>query len=148
MDKRKHAITVGVFDMLHEGHFNLFRRLLERGENVSVFVHDDRSTCENKGRFPVQSTVHRYTNVMAAFQMLGADMLYVTVAHVFDANPAPALAAFWERQRYRGDAAFVRGDDMPDFPARREVEALGWEVELVPYTKGVSSTARRERECL
>lgn len=42
-------------------------------------------------------------------------------------------------------AAYVRGDDMPDFPCRSVVENL-MPIKFLPYTEGVSSTLlRREK---
>jgi glycerol-3-phosphate cytidylyltransferase len=137
---KKYAMTVGVFDCLHEGHVNLFKRMREVAERVVVIVHDDRSTFENKGRFPVQRLGHRVENLQACG-------LVDEVRTVSSADPSTAialvLALVEEDKKKAEDCLFVRGDDWKDFPGKKVVEDMGIEIEFVPYTQGVSTSQIR-----
>jgi cytidyltransferase-like protein len=55
--------TVGCFDLFHDGHVNLIRRMREIGKKVIVGVHDSRSIYKLKNRVPVDSTEKRMLNV-------------------------------------------------------------------------------------
>ena len=58
-------------------------------------------------------------------------------------NPAPYLLCSFHLKE--GETAmYVRGDDMPNFPARATVEKV-MPVKLLPYTQGVSSTDLRAK---
>lgn len=136
------AVTVGVFDCLHEGHINLFKKMKELGKEIVVLVHSDVSTFENKGRFPVQKLSHRCDNLYACE--------YVdTVLCVTRKDPTSMLAQVFskiedETLNRSEDYVFVRGDDWSDFPGRKIVEDKGVEIVLIPYTKGVSTSQIRE----
>lgn len=127
------ALTVGCFDLLHEGHANLIGRMRQVGSPL-VLLHDDLSIWVNKGRMPVQPYHQRALNLTVAFD--------VPVLPVNDPDPSGALADVL--QSVSGPHVFVRGDDWPDFPGRAALEAAEVRVLLVPYTAGVSTTARRE----
>jgi len=129
------ALTAGCFDMLHEGHVNLLKRMREHGTAI-VLLLDDMAIFRAKGRFPVQEYEHRRHNLILA----GAD----TVIPLHLADPSERIvflvhnvsppATLWR---------FFRGDDWPDFPGRVVLKRLGVPVTLVPYTQGVSSSMRR-----
>lgn len=128
------TITVGVFDLLHEGHVNLLREMREMAQDGSVLVglHSGRSTFLNKGRFPVQRTSHREHNL----KMTGlVDRVFI----VRDCDPGHRLRT----ELAHGEWTYLRGDDWPDFPGRDVIEEHGIPIVLVPYTKGTSSTERR-----
>ena len=138
---KKYAITVGVFDCLHEGHVNLFKRMCELGEHVVVIVHDDQSTFQNKGRFPVQKWEHRMENLQACG-------LVDEIRRVANADPSNAigllLAVCEESERTKADDfVYVRGDDWQNFPGRKTIEDAGVEIVLIPYTEGVSTSQIR-----
>lgn len=130
------AITVGVFDMFHEGHANLLTRMNELADEVTVFVHDCKSTYRNKGRFPVQELNHRMINIKST-------KLAGKVVPVFD--PDPGYAIFHQFRSESGSMVYVRGDDWPDFPGKNVVEDLGMDIKLIPYTEGISSTKIRSQ---
>jgi cytidyltransferase-like protein len=126
------SITVGCFDMLHEGHAALLHRMREYGP-VTVLIHDDRGVWELKKRMPVQSVEHRESNLYLSG-------LARTVRRVYGNDPSHDLDFLLAN----GDWTFVRGDDMPDFPGRAVVETRKVPIVLLPYTRGVSSSQRRD----
>ena len=132
------VLTVGVFDMLHEGHAKLFERMAEKGTPV-VLVHDDRSVFDLKKRFPVQTLSQRMRNII--------DTGLVAQGDVYDLRSVdPSEWLRWIVTVRKG-CTFMRGDDMPEFPGHRTLRELGIPVELVPYSKGISSSQRRRDEC-
>lgn len=126
------VVTVGCFDLLHEGHANLLRAMRKKGK-VVVLVHDDASIWALKGRMPVQSIDHREHN-------LRLSGLVSEVLRVCSVDPADYLYDLF----LNGDWLFMRGDDMPDFPGRTAVERSSVTIELIPYTENVSSSDRRD----
>ena len=55
--------TVGCYDLLHEGHATLFRRLRKIGRRVIVGLHDDASIMLLKNKTPIDPTEVRLANV-------------------------------------------------------------------------------------
>lgn len=134
--RKKIAITVGVFDCLHEGHINLLKKMRDEAEAVVVFLHSDFSTYQNKGRFTVQTLQHRSDNL----QKTG---LVDRIEHVFSADPSSPLR-FHITDSDKKSAVYIRGDDWQDFPGRKVIEEMGIEIKFVPYTKGVSTSQIRK----
>ena len=130
------ALTVGVFDMLHEGHVNLLQKMHRCATNVHAIVHDDYSTFLNKGRFPVQSLDVRRANLKHFVERERVS---------FDPDPSKAIADEIARARWSGaTVVYVRGDDWLDFPGKQVVIEAGVPLEFIPYTQGISSTERRD----
>jgi cytidyltransferase-like protein len=134
--KKKFAITVGVFDCLHEGHVNLLRNMREAADESIVIIHDDLSTFENKGRFPVQTNKHRIQNLRKSG--LVDDILCVDLA-----DPSESLKIALSCFIPSSGVVYMRGDDWADFPGRKAVLDQGVEIRLIPYTEGVSTTQIR-----
>lgn len=126
--------TVGCFDLFHHGHIELLRRMRNYGKRVVVGVHDSRSIYKLKNRVPVDSTEKRMLNVKAY-----ADEVFC-VAGTDPSTFISSIVSLNENER----AVYIRGDDMPNFPAKEVVESL-MSVQYVPYTEGVSSTELRKR---
>jgi len=137
---KKVAITVGVFDCLHEGHVNLLKNMREMAEDVKVFIHNDLSTFHNKGRFPVQKEDHRWDNL---FQSRLADEVII----VWEEDPGYRVGLHIDDLVLKGilpsEIVYVRGDDWKDFPGRKVIEEKGVEIVFIPYTNGVSTTMIR-----
>ena len=131
------VITVACMDMLHEGHANLLRAMARLGTPV-VELHSDRAIFALKGRFPVQPLSQRIRNVYDTGIVKQGDCYPID-------GPDPSEWVEWVAG-VRKPVTFMRGDDMADFPARAKVEELGIPVVWHPYTRGVSSTQRRD-EC-
>lgn len=127
--------TVGCFDLFHSGHIRLLQRMRSLGKQVIVGVHDSRSIYMLKKKVPVDSTEKRMLNVKQY-----ADMVFC----IAGIDPTHFLACMCEvGHRQRDSRLYVRGDDMPDFPARELCEKL-MPITFVPYTPGVSSTKLRK----
>jgi cytidyltransferase-like protein len=124
------GLTIGVFDCFHEGHFNLLIKLRNKCDKLVVVVHDDYSTYLNKDRFPVQPLKQRIKNLK---DVCVADKIIVCRK----ADPTYLI------KKIRPDV-YMRGDDWQDFPGREELEKQFVPVIFVPYTKGVSTTLRRD----
>ena len=131
------VLTIGCFDCLHKGHANLLRRIAEYGE-VIAFVHHDRSIFDLKGNWPIQTTSQRIKNLYDA-ELVKVGNVYI----VEGVDPSDLIR--WVHETRTIDA-FMRGDDMPDFPGRAAVEELGIPISFVSYTEDISSSQRRE-EC-
>ena len=128
------AYTIGVFDTFHRGHANLLAALRAFGGRVVVGVHTCESIAQLKGRAPIQPLSERLAAVApyvdATFIVAGTD-------------PTPFIqAAVDPEDLAAGRCIYVRGDDMPTFPAREWVEAV-MPVVLLPRTPDVSSSFHR-----
>lgn len=136
------VFTIGVFDMLHAGHVELFERMRELADQVVVLVHDDLSTWQNKKKFPVQRLGHR-KDLVGNF----VDMAMSVRA----ADPSGRIRQVFGPEGLIGmrgkSVAFMRGDDWKDFPGRKALAELGIMVLFKKYKKGVSSTRRRMKIC-
>lgn len=129
------CISAGVYDLLHNGHLDLFRRMREVGKRVVVIVHDDHSTFLNKGKFPVQDGPHRWRNI----QYTG---LVDEVVITSDQNPIEAIRKIVARSK-GASFTYMRGDDWKDAPGLEEVRAMGIPIVFKPYLQGISSTELR-----
>ncbi|XP_076449279.1 uncharacterized protein LOC143285749 isoform X2 [Babylonia areolata] len=148
--------TVGCFDMFHDGHVRLLQRMRSLGKQVIVGVHDSRSIYLLKKRVPVDSTEKRMLNVKQyadmVFCIAGTDptnflaCMFPATATATGAGGAEVVRQQQQQQRRPKDASsclYVRGDDMPNFPARELCERL-MPVTFLPYTPGVSTTKLRK----
>lgn len=135
----KIAITVGCFDLLHTGHLNLFNKMREYADKVIVLLHSNRSIFENKGKFPVQNYDDRQCNLMDS-------NLVDSVVAVDFTDPTYQLKNVFDRIGTK-DMVYMRGDDWLDFPGRLAVEEAGVPIEIIPYTKDISSTIIKNKLC-
>lgn len=106
----------------------------KESDRIIVVLHDDKSSFENKGRFPVQDYEHR------SFNLLASDYVY-DVVPTKKSDPSAALSNAIALYR---PAVYMRGDDWPDFPGKAVVMTAGIPIVLAPYTAGVSTTLIRE----
>ncbi|CAG5118215.1 unnamed protein product [Candidula unifasciata] len=126
--------TVGCFDLFHYGHVQLLKQMRTFGKKVIVGVHDSRSIYQLKQKVPVDSTVTRMRNVKQY-----ADEVFC----VAGTDPSPFLDSIFDKSNHKSSAIYIRGDDMPQFPARSLCESL-MTVKFLPYTTGISSTKLRK----
>eukprot|EP00753_Platysulcus_tardus_P015711 PLAT5238.2.p1 GENE.PLAT5238.2~~PLAT5238.2.p1 ORF type:complete len:272 (-),score=122.39 PLAT5238.2:77-892(-) len=126
--------TIGCFDLFHRGHENLLRTLREFGNFLVVGVHDDQSYYKLKNKYPIDNLETRLKNIRP----------FVDIAFVIPHTDPTAYihAAISDADVAAGCLCYVRGDDMPRFPARELVESL-MPVYLLPRSEGVSSTLVR-----
>lgn len=131
------VITVGVFDLLHAGHTNLFKKMRENGDYLIVIVHDDKSTYQNKNKFPVQSLDHRMRNI----EQTG---LVDDIQPVHSADPSEVIEKVIKFNS-KDDLVYMRGNDWQDFPGRPVLDKYKVPVKFITYTSGVSSTELRDK---
>lgn len=129
------AITAAIMDMFHEGHVNLLEKMRADHDAVVVVLHTDESCFRIKRKFPVQSLDKRVQNLKQSGLV---DHVLITD---LDDPGAQFVAARWIYPK--GAFTFMRGDDNFDFPGRQTVQHLGWDIHILPYTQGVSSTKIR-----
>jgi D-beta-D-heptose 7-phosphate kinase/D-beta-D-heptose 1-phosphate adenosyltransferase len=126
----KVVFTNGCFDLIHGGHIELFRKAKSLGDVLIVALNTDASVRKIKGPsrpvFPLEER----------FEVLGAieDIDYLT--SFSEETPQKIIAALLPDVLVKG------GDWPPDqVVGKREVEAAGGRVVLVPYLKGHSSSS-------
>ena len=127
------VITFGVFDLLHYGHINLFRRAKYFGDYLIVAVQDDESVVKNKPNTKlINNLVKRKQDVL--------NVEYV--AKVVEYSQIDE-----DIKRIAFDVLVV-GEDQTNL---HFVSAIDWckknnkEVVFLSRTKGVSSTLLREK---
>lgn len=138
-NKKRFALTVGVFDCFHNGHANLLQKMRDAAEHVVVILHDDVSTYKNKRRFTVQKLEHRLSNLYASG-------LVDSVTVTYSADPHTELRRAIETMLGHANCneiVYMRGDDWQEFPGKYVLEEYGVPVEYVPYTKTISTTKIR-----
>jgi cytidyltransferase-like protein len=134
-DKVDKVYTIGCFDLFHHGHIRLLENMRKRGKQVIVGVHDSRSISKLKNRVPIDSTEKRMLNVKKH-----ADIVYC----IAGTDPSQFIKCIVYLKP--GETAlYIRGDDMPNFPAKEIVQSL-MPVAFLPYTQGVSSTQIRKEK--
>jgi hypothetical protein len=84
---------------------------------------------------PVDSTEKRMLNVKQY-----ADEVFC-IAGTDPSGYMKSIVSLYDNET----AVYIRGDDMPNFPAREVVEKL-MQIKLLPYTQGVSSTQIRKEK--
>lgn len=125
--------SIGCFDLFHWGHKTLIEKMRQHGDRIVVGIHDDESIYKLKQKYPVDPLEKRMANLKKH-----VDQVYVIPA----TDPTPYISAAIDRNKV-AESCYLRGDDMPHFPARGLIEELGMDVVFVPYTQGVSSTQLR-----
>lgn len=132
------AFCAGVFDMLHQGHIELLKIMKDKADVVVIFLHDCKSTFENKGKFPVQDFEHRQRNLFESG-------LVDRIEKVEDKDPGEKFATAirkWEENYFK--MVYVRGDDWLDFPGKDVIEGSRIDLVYKKYTPDVSSTQLRD----
>jgi glycerol-3-phosphate cytidylyltransferase len=127
------VLVVGVFDLFHAGHVNLLRQARDLGDRLVVIVNGDELTTSYKRR-PVMSE---------------ADRLYLLAAcrYVDSAEISNDYSVRDVVRRHRV-TKIVHGDDWQAASYKRQIrcddaflEKHGVELVLLPYTKGISTSA-------
>ena len=140
MKRPKVVFTAAVMDLLHEGHINLLQEMRSRGDITIVVLHDDASTFLNKGKVPIQS-LDRRTSALISTGLVDI------VKYTFSREPTREFANIVYGYGGWANLLFMRGDDWAAFPGRNVLESNMVPIEFVPYTLGISSTARKESLC-
>lgn len=137
-NKKRVVINAGIYDLLHEGHMSLLRRMREKADILVIIVHDDASCFRIKDKVPIQDIDTRIKNLRITCI---PDIILVTdrtdPAETFE----KAVSMFRDQ-----DVVYMRGDDLTDdFPGKWMLDDLGVPIEFLPYTQGISSSQIRKR---
>ena len=124
------VFTNGVFDLIHPGHVDVLNVARSRGDALIVGVNSDDSVRRLKGEGrPVRTEADR-AYVLAALEAVDAVVLFA------EDTPLEIFRAL------HPDVLVKGGDYTPEtVVGRREVEAQGGEVVIVPLTAGHSTTS-------
>ena len=128
----KRVITFGVYDMLHIGHINLFRRAKELGDYLIVAVQDGDSILKYKPGTGMIYTTEERVYMVSAVRYVDEVVLYKDVdldikKHEFD--------------------VFARGEDQKHAGFQRAEQWCrqnGKDVVVLTRTEGISSTMLRK----
>jgi D-beta-D-heptose 7-phosphate kinase / D-beta-D-heptose 1-phosphate adenosyltransferase len=123
------VFTNGCFDLLHVGHIQYLQQAQAMGECLVVALNDDASVRLLKGEKRPLLPQDERARLLAALACVD----YVTIFS--EATPL-ALIEFLRPH------ILVKGGDyiLDTVVGRKEVEAYGGEVRIVPYVSGVSTT--------
>lgn len=133
----KVVLTAAIFDLLHEGHIILLKKMKKEGCKVVVVLHDDESCYRIKGKLPIQDVWQRMKNLYLSEL---ADEVLITKS-IDPADQFKKVVSWYD------DILFMRADDNKDFPGKWFIEKRGIPTKFAPYTKGVSSTEIKEHLC-
>ncbi len=124
------VFTNGCFDVLHAGHIRLFREAKKQGDILMVALNDDESVRRLKGPSRPIFPLAERLEILAAIE----DIDYLTSFP--EDTPQKIIAALLPDVLVKG------GDWRPEeVVGRKEVEAAGGRVVIVPYLRGHSSSA-------
>lgn len=140
-DKPTLVFNAGIYDLMHEGHLILLRRMRERADKLVIVVHDDASCFEIKDKTPIQDIYHRIRN-------LTISKIPNEIYPVYMADPGDVFAKIILKYRDDYNLVYMRGDDRTDdFPGRHVLEKHKIPIEFLPYTEGVSSSKVKDILC-
>jgi glycerol-3-phosphate cytidylyltransferase len=127
------GLALGVFDFCHQGHINVISRAASACDLLVVGVHTDENVIAYKNVCPANSQIER----RLAIEQLGI---------------ADKVVIFTDRKeickKFNIDVVF-HGDDWDPQKYREQwgeelIKELKLDIELLPHTPGVTSTAMRE----
>ncbi len=127
---KKVVFTNGCFDLIHGGHIELFRKAKSLGDVLIVALNTDASVRKIKGPsrpvFPLEER----------FEVLGAIEYIDYLTSFVEETPQKIIAVLLPDILVKG------GDWRPGrVVGKKEVEAAGGRVVIIPYLKGHSSSA-------
>lgn len=128
-EKRKVVFTNGCFDILHPGHVYLFREAKKLGDILVVAVNTDESVRRIKGPDRPVFPLNERMEVLSSLEYID---------YIFSFNeetPHRVISSL------RPDVLVKGGDWRPDeVVGKKEVEAAGGRVVLIPYQEGKSTS--------
>ncbi|MGE7602908.1 adenylyltransferase/cytidyltransferase family protein [Peribacillus sp. NPDC097675] len=135
MNHYKIGYTTGVFDLFHVGHLNILKRAKENCDYLIVGVSTDDLVKEYKNKLPIIPHNERI-EIVAGIKYV--DQVVAQTSH----NKFSA----WENFRFN---TMFHGDDWKGSPLFNELEEkfklVGVDIVYFPYTKGISTTAVKEK---
>ena len=133
MKKYDIAITACVYDLLHQGHLELINLMRKNAQYLTMFLHDDFSTFQNKKKFPVQNYNHREQNLLNFVE---------EIIKVKNKSPEKEFTEFL-RKNLDKKIIYIRGDDWREFPGKKTIEDFNIPIIYKKYTPEISSTILR-----
>lgn len=128
----KTVFTVGVFDLLHFGHVELFRKAKALGNRLVVAVQDSETVQKYKPESPAVNSTEIRMYMVKAIKYVDDVVVYQDVDKIVEQVPFDI---------------FVAGGDQSHEGFRRAVswcEAHGKQVIRLPRTEGISSSEIKE----
>lgn len=127
---KKVVFTNGCFDLLHGGHIGLFKKAKKLGDILIVALNDDDSVRKIKGPLRPIFPLEERLEVLEAVE----DVDYLT--SFSEETPQRIISELLPDVLVKG------GDWKPEeVVGRKEVEAAGGKVIIIPYIKGHSTSA-------
>lgn len=130
----KTVLTFGVYDLLHIGHIQLFRKARELGDRLVVAVQDESVILKYKPQAKMVYSTEERCFMVGAIKYVDEVVVYKDVD---------------EDIKNISFDVFAKGPDQTHAGFQRAVkwcEEHGKEVAVVPRTEGISSTMLREYE--
>lgn len=131
-----YCITVGVYDMFHQGHYELFAHMSAMARKVLAGVHDDQSVLDLKKIHVSDKLEVRMANIQKLRRVR-------KVFPVRDTDPSDTIRKMLDYIPKGQTVCFMRGDDWQNFPGRPVLEERGIPIIFHHYTEGVSSSLLR-----
>ncbi|KAK2945858.1 putative CDP-diacylglycerol--serine O-phosphatidyltransferase [Blattamonas nauphoetae] len=131
-----YALTVGVYDMFHRGHLELFTHMGAMAKHIYAAVHDEESVYQNKKVKVTDSLETRMNNVS---QLEKVERVFP----VYTADPSAVIEQMIADIPAGKSAIYMRGDDWQDFPGKHVLEEHNIPIIYHHYTEGVSSSLLR-----
>jgi len=132
------VLTIGTFDMLHEGHINFLKgcRKLARDGSLIVGVNTDEFVTKYKGQAPVMNRNTRMTVLNAVHYVdevrpnnEGGKTL------IYDVKPTLlVIGTDWAKKDYYKQIGLTS----------QQLESMGVLLVYLPYTEGISTTKLKE----
>lgn len=136
--KYKIGITVGVFDLFHVGHLNLFERCKEQCEHLIVAICNDDYVKNIKHKIPVfpENERLRIINSLKCVDEVflvnieeTEDKMLLLKNHHFD--------VLFSGDDWKGSERYIKTE--------KQFAEFGTKIEYLPYTQGISTTMLKER---
>lgn len=138
MKKYRIGFTTGVFDLFHVGHLNLLERCKEQCSYLIVAICDDDYVKNVKHKEPIY-TLEERVRIINALKC---------VDEVVVINTEETEDKMKVLNKYKFDVLFS-GDDWKGTErydrTEKQFATVGASIEYLPYTKGISTTAIKEK---
>ena len=124
----KKVFTVGVYDLLHVGHINLFKKARELGDDLTVAVQNDECILKYKPEAKIVNSTNERLFMVSSIRFVDHVITYDDVDEIV---------------KHVDFDIFAKGPDQCHAGFQRASEwclAHGKEVVVIPRTEGISST--------
>lgn len=128
----KTVLTVGVFDLLHIGHVELFRRAKALGDRLVVAVQDSDFILKYKPDAKTMGSTSERAYMVKAIKYVDDIVVYQDVENVMDLCDFDIFAAGPDQNH----AGFLKVFEW--------CKATGREVVILPRTEGISTSELKE----